>query len=194
MHSELIWLTAGRLSLALMLASCAVSDWRLRRISNASVVSGLVCALLWHTVAPHGSGLFDRYLPGALGWRESLSGALVALVVFALARAAGWLGAGDAKLMTAIGGYFGLSALPGLTLVVLSMGGVLALVYAAVGGGLQSLAREMGLIALRAVQRLSGMRVTFQPEAGASPVRLPYALAIGAGSGLYAWGQWSAVW
>lgn len=121
---------AGQFGFAVLLCGSCVSDWRERRIPNALTVLGLVAALVFHAFAPDGAGLFDTYRPGGLGLRESLLGALAALTLSALLYARGLVGAGDTKLMAAVGGFVGLAALPALLLAVMLAAGLLALIYA----------------------------------------------------------------
>lgn len=120
----------GQLGLALLLAASCVSDWRSRRIPNVLTVSGLFGALAFHGLAPGGAGLFDPYLPGGLGLKASLLGAGLALLLLLLPYSRGWVGAGDTKLMAAVGAFVGLAALPAVLLGVMLSAGVLALVYA----------------------------------------------------------------
>src|SRR6266851_1193508 len=89
--AQIIWI----LTLALTL-SAALLDWRSRCIPNWLTVSGLLSGLTLHTV-----------LNGWQGMRFSLEGtalALVLLLPLVMLRA---LGAGDWKLMGAVGAFLG---------------------------------------------------------------------------------------
>jgi prepilin peptidase CpaA len=164
-----------------LLAASCVSDWRSRRIPNVLTVAGLFGALAFHGLAPGGAGLFDPYLPGGLGLKASLLGAGVALVLLLLPYSRGWIGAGDTKLMAAVGGFVGLAALPAVLLGVMLSAGVLALIYALLDRELRSAgARIAGWMRwpLMTPSDLSG----HQAEAFLAPApRLPMALAIASG-------------
>ncbi|NBS63761.1 MAG: prepilin peptidase [Betaproteobacteria bacterium] len=171
----------GQLGFALLLAASCVSDWRSRRIPNVLTVAGLFGALAFHGLAPGGAGLFDPYLPGGLGLKASLLGAGVALVLLLLPYSRGWIGAGDTKLMAAVGGFVGLAALPAVLLGVMLSAGVLALVYAL-------LDRELRSVGARIAGWMRWPLVTpgdvrgHEADASVAPApRLPMALAIASG-------------
>jgi prepilin peptidase CpaA len=90
-------------TLALLLTVIAATiDWRSRRIPNWLTVPGILAGLAAHTVIPlwQGSSVWQ-------GLKMSLSGAALALVLllpFVLLRA---MGAGDWKLMGAVGAILG---------------------------------------------------------------------------------------
>ena len=177
MAADLWAVRAGQLGLMLLLAVSCVSDWRERRIPNALSVTGLAAAVTFHGLAPGGAGLFDPFLPGGLGLRESLLGAVVALALLVLPYARGWVGAGDTKLMAAVGGFVGLAALPAVLLGVMLSAGALALIYAL-------LDRQL----LAASVRIAGWLRWSGGAARARALapRLPLALAIFSGVGGYA--------
>ena len=181
---------SGRIALGLMLVLACVSDWRERRIPNELVLAGLTFALLWHAFAPAGAGLFDRYLPGALGLRESLLGALIALGGFALFWALRIMGAGDVKLMAAVGAFSGIGALPQLVLMICAASGLLALAYLANPTTLRRVLSNLRIIVLASAARLSGLPgPQFDPQA-MSVLRIPFALPIAMGTAVFATLDW----
>jgi len=182
-----LWMVRlGQLGFALLLAASCVSDWRSRRIPNVLTVAGLFGALAFHGLAPGGAGLFDPYLPGGLGLKASLLGAGVALVLLLLPYSRGWMGAGDTKLMAAVGGFVGLAALPAVLLGVMLSAGVLALVYALLDRELRSAgARIAGWMRWPLVT--PGDVRGHEADASVAPApRLPMALAIASGVGGFA--------
>ena len=186
MAPDLWAVRAGQLGLALLLAVSCISDWRERRIPNALSVTGLAAAVTFHGLAPGGAGLFDPFLPGGLGLRESLLGAVVALALLILPYARGWVGAGDTKLMAAVGGFVGLAALPAVLLGVMLSAGALALIYAL-------LDRQLLAASVRIAEwlRWGGWAALNVPADGSARARalaprLPLALAIFSGVGGYA--------
>ena len=177
-----LWMVRlGQLGFALLLAASCVSDWRSRRIPNVLTVAGLFGALAFHGLAPGGAGLFDPYLPGGLGLKASLLGAGVALVLLLLPYSRGWMGAGDTKLMAAVGGFVGLAALPAVLLGVMLSAGVLALIYALLDRELRSAsARIAGWMRWPLVT--PGDVRGHEADASVAPApRLPMALAIASG-------------
>ena len=95
----------------------AVTDWRWRRIPNWVTVPGLLLGIAVNTIA--------QGWPGA---RESLLGAGLGLLVlfpFVLIRA---LGAGDWKLVGAIGAFVGPGSLISVLVTALLVAGAMALV------------------------------------------------------------------
>lgn len=162
---------------ALVSAGLAVAwDLRQGRIPNRLTYGSLVL------------GLVLRVILG--GWRGALDGLMAGLVgggVFFLLFLVRGMGAGDVKLMTAIGMWAGLRHVVAIMLVTAIAGGILALGY--------MVARKRGLSTLRNV----GALLRFHLVAGLAPhpeinlenpqaIRIPYALAIAAGT-FYAYGM-----
>lgn len=116
--------------LAVLLAAACAIDLRSRRIPNPLVVSGALLGLGLQVTLPAGRGLFDTSTPGAIG----LSPAMLATVVLLLAGGLLWrlrlMGAGDAKLLAAVGPYVGPAGVLPVLLYTLLAGGVVALVTA----------------------------------------------------------------
>ncbi|MDT3679995.1 MAG: prepilin peptidase [Burkholderiaceae bacterium] len=185
-----VFLWSGRIALPLLLVIASATDLVSRRIPNWLPLSGLLFALAWHSVPIEGGGLFDSDLPGAVGFINATAGAFTCLVVFLLFYALRVMGAGDAKLMTAVGGFFGFPAAIGLILAVLLAGGVLAIARMAVAGTARGVWRNLQTIAFAVA--VPGVRLSdvFDP-ATQSADRMPYALAIAAGTILYGWAKWA---
>ena len=104
-------------ALLILLSLAAAYDLRTRRIPNQLVVLGVVVASLCAAFA------------GAKAFLWGAIGLFVALAVFYPTYAAGWLGAGDVKLMGLVGGFLGPQQLLSVIGFVAVAGGVLALVY-----------------------------------------------------------------
>ena len=88
---------ACALALALVVA-CAVFDWRSRRVPNALTLPAIVVGLSLH-------GLFG----GASGILFSLKGLALGAGLFLIPYCLGGMGAGDVKLMGALGAWLGSS-------------------------------------------------------------------------------------
>jgi prepilin peptidase CpaA len=121
------------------LGVCAVAclfDLRSRRIPNALTLSAAVAALCFHAA--------QNGLPGAglaiVGW---LAGAALFFPLFAL----GGMGAGDVKLLAALGAWLGPYHALWIALYASIAGGVLAVVVALLHGYLgQAVANVRGLL------------------------------------------------
>jgi prepilin peptidase CpaA len=151
---------------------CAVYDVRSRRIPNFITLPAIAFGLLLH-------GVFG-------GWRQLASataGGLICGVIFLIFYLAGGMGAGDVKLITATGCIAGLSLIGDLLMLTALAGGVMAI-------GLALYRRQLvetwhNMLALTVHHRIMGL--TPHPQFNISnerTLRLPYALAIAAGSGL----------
>jgi len=138
---------AANLSLVAMVIFAAVSDIRSRRIPNWLVAAGLALALVAQ-VAAHGAAT------GALNWiGGTATGMAMLLAVYLI----GGMGAGDVKLMGAVGAFLGAAGAAHVAMIGFLAGGALAIA---------ALLLRRGAAALKPAAR--------------KPIRLPYALAIAA--------------
>lgn len=175
------FIALANLSLATLVTVAAVSDVRTRRIPNWLVALGLVIALVAQLVL-HGS------TNGALQW---LGGAATGMGLCLGIYVLGGMGAGDVKLMGTVGAFMG--PLGGAHVVLISFlaGGVLAL--AAMLAHRQSRQVLSGvsalLLALPFGQKTTAAATT--TAAGLTgksrAMKLPYAVAIAAGTFLVKW-------
>ncbi|KPV40341.1 hypothetical protein AN478_08090 [Thiohalorhabdus denitrificans] len=147
----------------ILIAGCFF-DLREHRIPNRLVLAGL------------GAGLaVNAWIGGLAGLLYALAGALLLLGLTFPLFALGWFGAGDVKLLTAVG------AIVTWKLALAVLGGVV------LAGGLLGVFALIWRAGLRASwQRLGLSPATRQPltgsEAGSGPVQLPYAVAIAVGT------------
>lgn len=163
-------------SLLALMVIAAITDLRTRKIPNWLVATGLLLALTAQILQ---SGPLD----GATMWWK---GALTGFVPFVFLYLVNAIGAGDAKLMAAIGGFVGpLGALHIMVLTFLA-GGVLAVVITVLHGSHRlALARLSNLI----LSLPFGLRFE-RPETDPAQrgARLPYAVAMASAVGLFATG------
>ena len=174
--------------LALAMLMLIESDVRQRRIPNVTVLL-LVCAgvFLNGTGPANGrEGMFSHF-PGALGVAPALSGVLVGLALFLPLYLWRAMGAGDVKLLAALGAFAGPVEIISLTLCILVAGGVLALARMLWTGKSRAVLGNVKLV-LGACG--GAARRAFDP-ATQSVERMPYALAFA--GGLLAWGGWRAI-
>jgi prepilin peptidase CpaA len=153
-------------------SGCAVYDVDSRRIPNFLTLPGLAVGLALH-------GLWG-------GWRDSATAGLAALVcglIFLVFHVAGGMGAGDVKLMAAVGCLAGFSRIAPLLVFTGLAGGVMAIAMALARRQLINTLHNM--FALANHHRTMGLAPHPEINVGnEQALRLPYALAIAAGCAL----------
>lgn len=156
-------------------------DVRERRIPNWLTFPGLALAVT------HGA-----LSSGLAGAGASLVGAALALGLLLGPYVLGWFGAGDVKALMVLGALWGAQVLVALLAWAVGVGGVLALVWIALRGGLRELAARWWSTL---VMSLANRRWTyFAPAPGsAAAAGIPFAVAVGLGVAAYqSWGSpWS---
>lgn len=172
----------GLLCLALLLAGAVLSDLRARRIPNILVVFGLAAGLALHTFLPPGNGLVAAW-PGGLGPWAALQGLAIGAAAMFPLYFLGALGAGDVKLMAAVGCLLGPADIVPAILATFIAGGVVSLAMALALGAGGQLIRNLSYMAQMTIIKfhLPGMRPQIEPPE-ASVGRAPYALAIALGT------------
>jgi prepilin peptidase CpaA len=156
-------------------AAACVTDLSSRRIPNVLTFGASVAAVLF--------GAINGGLPGA-GW--SLAGWAVGCAVFMPWFLLGGMGAGDVKLLAALGAWAGPSAAVWMALYAAIAGGVFAVMVSLARGYLGEMLRNLwGLLMF---WRIAGVQP--HPEltlrTGRGP-RLPYAIPITAGAVAVLW-------
>jgi len=165
--SELFTLKSA-VVLSVGIVAC-VTDLRSRRIPNVLTFGAAGAALVYGAVVGGWSGLGSA----ALGW---IIGAAAFFIPFAL----GGLGAGDVKLLAAMGAWLGPIGAFWLALYTGVAGGVMALAVALGSGYLRRALTNVSLLLMH--WRVAGLRPLSEVslEGSAGP-RLAYALPIFAG-------------
>ncbi len=157
-------------------------DLTKKRIPNLLTFSAMLWGLISFTVVDGLNGLWF-----------SFSGLLVGLAIFFIPFALGWMGAGDVKLLGAIGALQGWQFVLSVALLTALTGGVMALIYLLASGRLLRVLKQgVGFllapffsflyyrIRLNIFNRVSIYFATHNPEEQ-EPARMPYGLAIAAG-------------
>lgn len=160
-------------------AAGAVCDVRTGRIPNALTLPLLACGVAWSVFAGGWAGL-----GGSLG-----AGLLVGLP-FVVLYAMGAGGAGDAKLMMALGAWLGLTDGLVALVAVLAAGAVLGLLTAAHRGRFRDATARVGQSFLYLLLRMLALprRLPSLPPRTESMIPMPYGLSIFAGTCLAALG------
>ncbi len=158
-----------------LLALACISDLRTRRIPNALTFSAVAAALLFHFVT---GGVT------AAGW--SLVGCVVGALLFFPMFALRGMGAGDVKLLAAVGAWLGPWQIAIVALTTSIAGGVIALAVALGHGYLKTACRNLWMLLTH--WRVMGLRpvdeLTLQ---GARGPRLAYAFPIAIGTVVTLW-------
>lgn len=157
----------------------ALWDILTRRLPNALTYGGIASGLL-----------FRAGFAGWEGTKEALAGGLLGGGVFLLFFLVRGMGAGDVKLMTAVGCWAGLEQAFVIVLATAIAGGMLAVGYMTYYGRVGRTLRNVGTLAR--FHLAAGLQP--HPEinlSSARAIRMPYAVAIAAGT-LYAFG--AIVW
>jgi|SRR5580698_931008 prepilin peptidase CpaA len=154
---------------ALVAAAAGFTDWRSRRIPNWLTVSGSLLGIVVNAAVWGWAGVKSSLLGMVLG--------LAVLLPFVLVRS---LGAGDWKLVGAVGAFFG----PGQLIVVLFatilVAGVMALILIVLKGRVLQTLRNCGRMLMAFVQfHLPGPELSLDnPEALKIPFGVAAAIAV----------------
>jgi prepilin peptidase CpaA len=147
----------------------SVTDVRERRIPNLITGPAVVAGLMLHTIYGGWRGLGDSTLAG-----------LIAGGIFLIFFLAGGMGAGDVKLMTAVGCIAGLSPLPLVVIATALAGGLFALAVCILHGRLRETLCNVAAL----LQHHGRKGLTPHHDlnlSNARTLRLPFALPIAAG-------------
>jgi prepilin peptidase CpaA len=165
--------------LVALVAIAAVYDIRFRRIPNWSVLSGLVLGLGLNTVLLRWQGA-----------RASLLGIILAFLVYFPLYLLRGMGAGDVKLMAAIGAIVGPSNWFGIFILSGLLGGVFAVLFLVSRGKLLNSLWNIGFL----FRRVFSFKAPYAREeldlASPKSIKLPHGVAIAAGSLLFLIGAW----
>lgn len=156
--------------LLIILATAVATDLLYRKIPNALTISAAACGLLYHI-----------YLNGLDGFLFSLEGLLLGLGLLLFFHVFGMMGAGDVKLMGAVGSILGPAAVFKAFLFTAIAGGIFALIVLAWHGQLFSFMKRIWL-SLKLSLLTRGL--TLAPNEQKSPLILCYGIAIAIGTSL----------
>lgn len=168
-------MTVAEGSAVVIVCIACIYDVSSSRVPNALTFAAASLAVLVHVLAPSGEGLSHAFL-----------GLVVGLLVFFPLFALGAMGAGDVKLMAAVGAWIGASSIIYVALYASVAGGIMALVVAIRQrylGTLFSNIKALGMYWwIEGVKPFPALTLE-----SSKSLRLPYALAIAAGLALTLW-------
>ena len=168
-------MTSSHVAVAALLVLACITDLRSRRIPNVLTLTGALAAILFHTVT-------GGWIAGA----SSLGGWVIGAILFFPLFALRGMGAGDVKLLAAVGAWLGPAQVPVVALMTSIAGGVIALAVAFTYGYLGTALRNM--VSLLKHWGLTGVRplpeVTLERTRGP---RLAYAVPIAIGTMVTLW-------
>ena len=150
-----------------------ITDIRSRRIPNALNFSAMALGLLYHLITGGPSMLL-----------QSAGGMMLGLGVFMIPYLVGGMGAGDAKLMGALGAMVGPRAIANVCLFTALAGGIYALGVIIASRESKNVMRD-GITSLGLLVVTRNLSFLSMPRKEGMP-RLCYAVAIAAGTILYA--------
>jgi prepilin peptidase CpaA len=163
------------ISVGTLLALACITDLRTRRIPNVLTLSAAGLALLFHLVTGGVS---------AAGW--SVAGWTLGVVLFLPIFALRGMGAGDVKLLAAVGAWLGPTQVAIAALAASITGGVIAVVVALGYGYLRQAFSNLYLLLLH--WRVVGVRPLEQVTLhGTKGPRLAYAIPIAIGTVVTIW-------
>ena len=168
-------MTIAHMAALFVAGAACVSDLRTRRIPNVLTFGAAAAAVVFHSA-----------MNGLEGGIASLLGLIVGAALMLGLYLLGGMGAGDVKLLGALGAWLGPADAVWMVLYTGIAGGVLALIVAAMSGYLGQAYRNIQ--ALLAYWRLAGIRpmaeLTLDTSRGP---RLAYAASILAGTVVTLW-------
>jgi prepilin peptidase CpaA len=157
----------------------AIYDVRWRRIPNWLVLAGLLL----------GIGL-NAFLFEWAGLKSSLFGLAIAFLIYFPLYLLRGMGAGDVKLMAAVGAIVGWPNWLGIFVVTSIFGGAAAVVLLLARGKLRATLWNLGFL----VQRLGSLQAPYAKEeldiSSPKSVKLPHGVAIACGSLLFLGAAW----
>ena len=157
--------------LSILLALAVVYDLRERRIPNFLIVGGIALALA-----------VSAYHGGWSGLGSSLAAMLLGMAAFIPFFAVRMVGAGDVKLFGVVAGFVGFGALLPVWLYTVLAGGVLGLLSVILSHSFPQFLSNLKLLLIALTYRVPGSEMSLSAIATRTSARIPYALAIAAGT------------
>jgi prepilin peptidase CpaA len=180
MTQELMGLLALTVLMVLLLLAMR-EDVRSHRIPNKLVLVGVVLGLGLNGLLPGGLG-FNSEVPGGIGWLSALKGLALGIAVLLPIYLLRAMGAGDVKLMGMVGAFLGAGDLIGAVIATFIAGGVMALVVALWSRQLMNMLQNIKLMLFGGLLKMNAGQLPTMNDLPVSVAKLPYAVAITAGT------------
>jgi len=180
MTQELIGLLALMILIVLLLLVTR-EDIRSHRIPNKLVLVGVVLGLGLNGLLPGGLGC-NIEVPGGIGWLVAFKGLLLGIVVLLPMYLLRAMGAGDVKLMGMVGAFLGTGDLVGVVIATLIAGGLMALAVALWSRQLVNMLQNIKLMLFGGLLKMNSGQLPTMNDLPVSVAKLPYAVAITAGT------------
>jgi prepilin peptidase CpaA len=180
MTQELMGLLALMVLTVLLLLAMR-EDVRSHRIPNKLVLVGVVLGLGLNGLLPGGLG-FNSEVPGGIGWLSALKGLALGVAVLLPIYLLRAMGAGDVKLMGMVGAFLGAGDLIGAVIATFIAGGVMALVVALWSRQLMNMLQNIKLMLFGGLLKMNAGQLPTMNDLPVSVAKLPYAVAITAGT------------
>ena len=160
------------LLLILILFIASLSDLFKRKIPNILIIFGLTCGLI-----------VQIFLPQGLGFWNWVIGVFLGFICFFPLYTLRAMAAGDVKLMMVVGGFLGFPLALTAALYSYVAGGIMAIIIVLAKGRLKQVAHNIKMILTPLyIRAISGVDVSDGLIKQVSVGRMPYAVAIGAGT------------
>lgn len=173
--------------LVLLLMLIARKDVNSHTIPNRLVLIGSILGVGLNTLLPSGFG-FNNVVTGGLGWIAGMQGLGVGLAVFIPLYWLRVMGAGDVKLMAMVGAFLGPNDILSVVLATFIAGGIMALVLVLRSRQFGQMLHNIKLILLGGMVKMSAGQIPLMNDLPVSVGKLPYAVAIAAGTfGFLVW-------
>jgi prepilin peptidase CpaA len=168
-------------SLLVALAIAVVSDINARKVPNLVILAGIFAAIGIHAIDAPEVGIFGNS-KGAIGLLSTFAGIAIGFAALFPLYALRAMGAGDVKLMMMVGAFLGPLQTVGVVVLTFAAGGVLALGMALWQRSFTQLAMNLRFMLTTSAIRAAGRESPrFEPLAQTAG-RMPYAVAIAAGT------------
>jgi prepilin peptidase CpaA len=161
------------LALGVLLSLAIWHDWRMRKIPNTLVLWGVMTAL----------GL--SLTPRGIGLNAALLGGMTGFLVFLLLYMFKMVGAGDVKLITAVGLFVGWPDMAKVCVAIVLAGGLLSIAWGLWTSNMTTVVKNLQAGWMQYIRARQWPSIGQPLISQVTSERVPYALAVGLGTAAY---------